>query len=422
MKAFTFLGAAKAYETAYVMSDGREHVAKFFGVAMARFFPDLEMRVLVTKEAEETHLAEFTGQVEDYVGDLQSVPIPPGRDEAEMWQIFEAVIEAVNEEEEVIFDITHGFRSLPFLSFLAAAYLRVVKKVRLKAVLYGNYEARNTTVTPNRAPVIDLTPFVSLLDWMVAADRFTRFGDAQDLADLLRHARPAQRWPDAPTKQEKIAGQRLSQAAKSLDTVSAALRLIRPIEVLAAAAALPQALNNAVQQTDPYAQPFMPLKDQVIRAYAPLALDKAEHAHIYQQLAHERQLVHWYLERKQYAQAVATAREWLITWTLAHSGGADQLDKAARQAAEDIMGYDIQSKRKNPKAIKPDNYKEFSRLPDYQAVLTLFEQLGHVRNDMMHAGKRKGALSAASLTQKIPELCGRIDTLPLPSAAPTANS
>ena len=42
------------------------------------------------------------------------------------------------------------------------------------------------SVTPDRAPVIDLTGFVELLDWMVAADRFTRFGDARDLADLLK--------------------------------------------------------------------------------------------------------------------------------------------------------------------------------------------------------------------------------------------
>lgn len=416
MKAITFLGAAKAYETAYVMRDGREHVAKFFGVAMARFFPNLEMRVVVTKEARETHLAEFTGQVENYVSDLQSVLIPSGHDEAEMWQIFEAVIEAVDEGEEVIFDITHGFRSLPFLSFLAAAYLRVVKNIQLRAVLYGNFEARDQNVTPHRAPVIDLTPFVSLLDWMIAADRFTRFGDAQDLANLLHQSKPQRPpWPAQQDQAEANAAKRLREAAKSLDKISAALRMIRPIETLSAAGSLQLTLVDAAQDMQLFARPFMPLVRDVLRAYAPLALAQAERASIVEKLSHERELVNWYLERRQYAQAVATGREWLITWVLAHNNVADELDKAARKAAEETMGYDLQMRRQNPDAIKPDDYRDFHHFPKYAEVLQLFEELGLVRNDMMHAGKRKNALSSAKLTEKIPELCRRIDSLPLPS-------
>lgn len=160
MKAITFLGATTAYETTYVIDKNREHTAPFFGVALARFIPDLSMRVFVTEDAEEMHLANFLTLVEDYVDDVQKVSIPDGRNDEELWKVFQKVVDVVEPKESVIFDITHGFRSLPFLSFLSAAYLRTVKNIQLEAVYYGNFEARDKSVTPNRAPVIDLTRFV----------------------------------------------------------------------------------------------------------------------------------------------------------------------------------------------------------------------------------------------------------------------
>lgn len=57
MKLLTFLGATTAHETTYVMPDGREHTAPFCGAALARFCPDTEMRVFVTKDAKKMHWA-----------------------------------------------------------------------------------------------------------------------------------------------------------------------------------------------------------------------------------------------------------------------------------------------------------------------------------------------------------------------------
>jgi hypothetical protein len=50
------------------------------------------------------------------------------------------------------------------LALLAAAFLRSAKGIRLRALLYGAYDARENDV----APVFDLTPFLDLLEWMFA--------------------------------------------------------------------------------------------------------------------------------------------------------------------------------------------------------------------------------------------------------------
>ncbi|MFN3335537.1 MAG: TIGR02221 family CRISPR-associated protein, partial [Caldilinea sp.] len=252
MKAITFLGATAAYETTYVLDDGREHTAPFFGVALARFVPDLTMRVFVTKDAREKHFERFQALVEDYVDDVQPVDIPDGGNDAELWEVFQKVVDAVEPEESVIFDITHGYRSLPFLSFLSAAYLRTVKRVRLEAVYYGNFEARDRSVTPNRAPVIDLTRFVELLDWMIGADRFVRFGDARDLAQLL-NAQHERIKPD-PRITDKITmsawtNSPLRHTANHLTRASRALRLVRPAEAMDASERIRVQLPEAVQSS-----------------------------------------------------------------------------------------------------------------------------------------------------------------------------
>jgi CRISPR-associated DxTHG motif protein len=162
-KAIIFLGV-KPIDTNYVFPDGREYIAPFFGIALANFVPGLRMRVFVTATTKKESLPTLQCAVAKFVTDIQSVDIPDGRNDEELWAIFQAVVDAVDPGEQLIFDITHGFRSLPFLSFLAVAYLRVVKNIQLKGVYYGNFEARDQSVTPNRTPVIDLTPFVDLLD------------------------------------------------------------------------------------------------------------------------------------------------------------------------------------------------------------------------------------------------------------------
>ena len=155
MKAITFLGAGTAYDTAYCMEDGREQTAPYFGAALPHFFPNLSLRVLVTPEARSAHLDRFVQLAEPHVADLEAIDIAGGRTEMEMWQIFETVIDAVDDGEQVIFDITHGFRSLPFLSFLAAAYLRVIKNSSIASSISLSALATPTTwpsacASPNR--------------------------------------------------------------------------------------------------------------------------------------------------------------------------------------------------------------------------------------------------------------------------------
>lgn len=419
MKAITFLGATKAKDTTYRMPDGREHIAPYFGVALARFYPDVHMmKVFVTEKARAKHWERFQCRVEDYVEVVEAVHIPDGRDENELWSLFETVVAEVDVQEHVIFDITHGFRSLPFLSLLAVAYLREVKDIKLQAVLYGNFEARDEA---GRTPVIDLSGFVSLFDWMTAADRFTSFGDAGDLAERLKKVRPD--WQDQradPDKREHA--KRLSFTANSLDSVSMALRLIRPNEAMDASATLKQQLLDASQSIHAHARPFVPLVRSITDAYAPLALPfPQQQIDPMAQLAYERDMVDWLLKRHQYVQAVAIAREWIISWVMVQieiKDFKDLLDRENREKVEHIMGqalHEQQQNRGNFTDTAFPNGKTLHSIGQIKQALDIYSHLGDTRNDLLHAGKRSNPIKAQDMEKRIKKMCARLSQLQLPS-------
>lgn len=413
MKAITFLGATQAWETTYVMPDGSTQTAPFFGVALARFYPDLSMKVLVTEKASQMHLARFQDLVEDHVAELDPVPIPDGANESELWTLFQTVVDCVDDGEEVIFDITHGFRSLPFLSLLAVAYLRTVKQIHLQAVLYGNFEARDQSTTPHRAPVIDLTDFVALFDWMTAADRFIRFGDAQDLARQLSLTKPDYRTATKAEMSEWTSS--VGRTASALTDVSQSLRLLRPQDAMSGSAFLRERLLEATGLTTAHARPFQVISRRVIEAFSPLALDASQDgANPVPELAIERELVHWYLQRNQSVQAAAVAREWIVTWAMVHIGQSDVLDRDARTGVEKMLGHLVQEQIQG--ALEPAlKSSRLGSVPAMEQAIDLFNQLGNLRNDIMHAGKRKGALPARQLDRKVRDLCAQLDALPLPA-------
>ena len=69
------------------------------------------------------------------------------------------------------------------MTFLALAYVRNVRSgVEIERVIYGAFDAveRNNP----RKPVFDLTPFVSLLNWLGAVTMFQQTGDARPIAEL----------------------------------------------------------------------------------------------------------------------------------------------------------------------------------------------------------------------------------------------
>ena len=112
--------------------------------------------------------------------------IPNGSTEKEIMEIFDSIYESMNQDEEIIFDITHGFRSIPMLAMTVLNYAKTIKNIQISGIYYGAYEAgvKEEGSDIMKAPIFDLTIYNSILNWSTAANSFIKFGNSKEISNL----------------------------------------------------------------------------------------------------------------------------------------------------------------------------------------------------------------------------------------------
>lgn len=414
-KIITFLGVYPRM-TNYSYQD-EVYQGQVFAEALHKFQDYDQMLVFVTEKALENAFPVLAALSDERI---VPVSIPNGENTEEMWDIFEVLTDQVDEGDTVIFDITHGLRSLPFLVFLAAAFLKSAKQVTIEGVYYGAFELqRDADGNPRPAPVIEMSEFVGLLDWLNASDQFIKFGNAAALAGLLREAKPHYTVLKKDKKAKKLSKQ-LTKAASALEKTSRALRLILPDQAMEASEELQGVLGTAATAVKRWARPFAVMARHVTRAYAPLALGKPRASeNLTASLNRERQLVAWYLERDQLVQAIAIAREWIVTWGLCSAGFVEGYDKGIRREVEEAFGKANWQRQSNKGKFDDYEFETGIHLHEIDSIveaLQLYSKLGNVRNTLLHAGKRPSQVPSQKLEKQVRTLCEQLNNLPIPES------
>lgn len=115
--------------------------------------------------------------------EIEPVIIKDGNDKEEIWEVFDEIFKLLKDDDEIYFDITHGFRYLPMLILVLSNYAKFLKNIKVKSITYGNYEARNKN--SNIAPIIDITSFSVLQDWTSAANEYVEYGRTKKISKLI---------------------------------------------------------------------------------------------------------------------------------------------------------------------------------------------------------------------------------------------
>ena len=371
MKLITFLGITDYEEVEYRWHD-LSKPTKFVQEALVRWLQPETTCVLLTKEARKKHWGDLCQRLQRHTQTVEGINIPDGKSEEELWEIFAAISKAVQEGDEIVFDITHGFRSLPMIAMLTIAYLKQVKGVKVQHVVYGVYERDNPM-----APILDLTPFADLLDWLAAAKIFTATGDSSELGQLIQEIQN-----DAYRNREAY-GENLPRALKNF---GAALAEVSDDLLLARVSNLPKSVRKLAErqsaantEVPQWAQPLTLLLDKIAATYAPFRDDS---------LPTQAALIRWYLDHNHIVQAMTLAREWVVSYHL-HKEGKDWRDPHEREWMEQLLG-------------------EFLKLSP------LWSKITGTRNDLAHCGfgRAEGqVLSAASIRQNAEEVVKQIERL-----------
>ena len=135
----------------------------------------IDERTQSTLEGLSTRLKEFKIKTETINN------LPDGNDETEIWTIFERVFERIEANDELYFDITHGFRYLPMLVLVLCSYSKFLKNITVKSVTYGNFEVARDL---GHGLIVDLLPLTQLQDWTYAAGQYLDSGNVERLVGL----------------------------------------------------------------------------------------------------------------------------------------------------------------------------------------------------------------------------------------------
>ena len=446
LRLITFLGKGRYEEVRYIWS-GEE------GVPMAyqtRFIPEAivyfleapgkleikEVLVLVTEEVKQGYnLGELQKRL---TGKLKVKEIPEGRTEADLWNIFnEIVSELKGKEEEIVLDITHGFRSIPMIVFSVADYLRKIESITIRYILYGAYDAGAYCSNGIKSvPVFDLTPLLDLIDWTGGLETFLRRGEATLIGEKMRekHASLYRQRDSNSSLPHK-----LQSVGKKLQTLSRSLHLARAQEVLKDAHDLLELLEKAKSELEEWAKPFATIIDRVrkeLEAFAYEDVDKLTRENLERQL----NLIRYYTSKELLIQATLLAREWIVSYVIyrLHGECGDWTAREKREQAEKCLNdntRDTPNRRLLQKCTKAIPYPLAVLLTGIlrylwrafcnslnggstdraiklsPGLLECWRSLADLRNDLAHCGMRENPIESDKIKSKVEEIVNKLEEL-----------
>ena len=390
MQLVTILGMGNYEETTYTWQD-QSISTRYVAQAICQIFKPDRIDVFVTADSKAKHWDSLCQQLvrgdinEDH---LDCYEIPAGQTEAEIWQIFDGVVDVVEPGGDVIFDITHAFRSIPMLILLAAAFLSKARKVNIAGIYYGAY-----SLDESPSPIIDLTPATKFLDWLVATDKFVTTGSSVELGQLLtniqrdfykRHRREDAEGP----KGLRTLGNKIQEISHSID-------MVRPIDLLQEAAEI-QALEmgSILQEVGIFAKPFELLLDGIKQDYEQFALSQWERQPR-EVVKIQFSLLQWYVDKEHYVQALLLAREWVIT-LLCIAQQLDYLNRYSRNKVQRQLGEMCQDPPSYATGIR-ENVASPANLRGIWRKITSY------RNDLAHAQSKRDSKDAERMQQYVKE-------------------
>lgn len=393
----TFLGIRPQLTT--YRYEGREYQGQVFAEAILQFLSFDRMLVLTTPAAESVFSSTLETRNDPRI---QKIPIPTGRDDKEMWGIFDKVIEHIEEGEDVTFDITHGLRSIPFLAFLFAAYLKSAKGVTIRSILYGalDLQKENNGV----APVLDLSRFASMLDWINATDQFVQTGNANRLADLL-----------GGVKEQK-------RAAETLRTVSQAAFLCQPVSLMKASTDLRPHLESAARSFSHTSRPFTVLSENIISIFDDFAL-KSPLDDPLEFIRREWKMIEWYAGHGQMLHAVTLAREVMIDAVAIryeqrielkhdHRFTLEKAISGIAKIGQPITDENTGEKRKfSVNDLNQIGYRIYQEWSDAEVMAIRFSNLTRLRNQLSHAEHQVDRMNLPKVERQISKVLDELHQL-----------
>jgi CRISPR-associated Csx2 family protein len=143
--------------------------------------------ILCTRESKD-FFHHLNDELKDELGvreeKIEAVDIGKIEQTQSAWALFEKISGLINDGDTLVFDLTHGFRSLSIIVSAALNYILKAKNdIDLLHVFYGEKDEDSD----RKGTIIDMKDFYSVNQWADGVARLTENADASKLADVAKH-------------------------------------------------------------------------------------------------------------------------------------------------------------------------------------------------------------------------------------------
>ncbi|MBR0498654.1 MAG: TIGR02221 family CRISPR-associated protein [Paludibacteraceae bacterium] len=311
--------------------------------------------------------------------ELAPIDIKDGKNEDEIWEIFNTIFRQIKEGDELYFDITHAFRYLPMLLLVLVNYAKFLKNVTVKSISYGNF------MDPNDVkPIMDLTSISVLQDWTFAAGQYLENGSVSRLVSLCEQEfKPILR----ETKGADVAAQNFRAFVTKLSDVTEERKTCRGLDIIKSTSfkGLKECADN-LEET--FVDAFNPIFEKIKSSL--VSFDEKEN------IRNGLSAAVWCYDNGLFQQAATILQEFVVSFFCLRHGIAIN-DDGNREIVNKAFRIKYDNKREEDwdiAAEKKDKLKDVlsDDLFENNTLVTEFKTLTDVRNDFNHSGMRSNPM------------------------------
>lgn len=308
--------------------------------------------------------------------------VEDGSTKEEIWKIFEAVYDVFEQGDEVYFDITHGFRSLPMLNLVLINYAKLLKNVTVKGIFYGAFEGRKELDGILFAPIWELTDFAKLQDWTNSASMFLKTGNASALVEQIGSAQYRNIRDNLESFSEFTLGNRGVDLYQGNTMV-----------------ALRQALAQEIEPNDPAFKALQEILNKIRSEFDDYQTNSAINGLL---------AVRWCIHNGLIQQASTLLEEFITTFVLEELGQIKHLqDYKVRTTISAALGvdaakFDYGKKEGEELALHKKLVEQVNAYPHRKKLSKLVNKVKQsLRNDINHGGFRESPRSFKKMSASI---------------------
>lgn len=418
------LGTTTYYDTIYYYEDFEYECAYVQESLCNLIFKNKQdgdkITILLTKEAEELNWLARKGHddkpglkkiLEDNFShcNLEVRSIPTGDDKEELDEIFDIVFDCIEEKDDIYFDTTNCLRHLPIFILSVLYYAKVLKGINISSIYYGAYKngPDDKGNELSRSPIFDLTEYIHMLDWSMAAQMFIKYGNANMMNDVYNEQKAK-----TDNKTKRLLGP-VDKVVKSLMHFTNCIQTSRGKNLCNVRGREKASIDSAYKS---FNRNYQQMNKQEVKTIRPLkslfgkVLDSTKEFDVKTNLGTGLATVQWCIDKGFTQQGLTALEETIKTFVCLKYGlsetSNDCREKIAKRAVnlrnhnrgEKFENADISWVEEEHKKVIKEVYNGLSG-----EVVDLSNKVSQARNNINHFGFNQDRLSYEKLQKHLEE-------------------